>query len=194
VWSFDEADSIDAAFLRARIGAAITRRSGIEASTDAVRLIHGEADGLPGVVCDRYGDVAVLQISSVGAERWRDAIADAVIAATGCSGLFERSDLEVRNIEGLQARAGALRGRPAETVTIAEHGIQYRVDIAHGQKTGFYLDQRANRDRIRALAAGRDVLNAFCYTGGFSLNALAGGARSVLSVDTSGAARAQTSP
>jgi 23S rRNA (cytosine1962-C5)-methyltransferase len=73
-------------------------------------------------------------------------------------------------------------------VTIAEHGIQYRVDIAHGQKTGFYLDQRANRDRIRALAAGRDVLNAFCYTGGFSLNALAGGARSVLSVDTSGAA------
>jgi 23S rRNA (cytosine1962-C5)-methyltransferase len=188
VWSFDEADSIDAAFLRARIGAAIARRSVIAATTDGVRLVHGEADGLPGVICDRYADVAVLQVSSAAAERWRDAIADAVIEATGCSGLFERSDLEVRSIEGLPARSGALRGRPTETVTIAEHGIRYRVDIAHGQKTGFYLDQRANRDRIRAFAAGRDVLNAFCYTGGFSLNALAGGARSVLSVDTSSAA------
>ena len=188
VWSFDEAESIDAAFLRARIGAAAARRAGIAASTDAMRHVNGEADGLPGVVCDRYADVAVLQLSSAGADRWRDAIADALIEATGCSALYERSDLEVRDLEGLPAHAGALRGAPAGMVTIAEHGIRYRVDIAHGQKTGFYLDQRASRDRIRALAAGRDVLNAFCYTGGFSLNALAGGARSVLSVDTSAAA------
>jgi 23S rRNA (cytosine1962-C5)-methyltransferase len=188
VWSFGEADSIDAAFLRARIGAAVARRAGIAATADAVRLVNGEADGVPGVICDRYTDVAVLQISSAGAERWRDAIADALIEVSGCSALYERSDLEVRELEGLPARSGALRGRPAETVTIAEHGIRYRVDIAHGQKTGFYLDQRASRDRIRVLAAGRDVLNAFCYTGGFSLNALAGGARSVLSIDTSAAA------
>jgi 23S rRNA (cytosine1962-C5)-methyltransferase len=187
-WSFDETESIDAAFMRARVAAAVARRSGFAASTDAVRLVHGEADGLPGVVCDRYADVAVLQVSSAGAERWRDVIADAVIEETGCSGLYERSDLEVRELEGLPARSGALRGALAGTVTIAEHGIQYRVDIAHGQKTGFYLDQRASRDRIRALAADRDVLNAFCYTGGFSLNALAGGARTVLSIDTSAAA------
>jgi 23S rRNA (cytosine1962-C5)-methyltransferase len=188
VWSFGEADSIDEAFLRARIGAAVARRSGIGAAADAVRLVNGEADGLPGVVCDRYAGVAVLQLSSGGAERWRDAIADALVEVAGCSALYERSDLEVRELEGLSARSGALRGGPAETVTIAEHGIRYRVDIAHGQKTGFYLDQRANRDRIRVLAADRDVLNAFCYTGGFSLNALAGGARSVLSIDTSAAA------
>jgi 23S rRNA (cytosine1962-C5)-methyltransferase len=140
------------------------------------------------VVCDRYADVAVLQLSSAGAERWRDAIADAVIEASGAGAVYERSDLEVRELEGLPARTGVLRGGPGEIVAIAEHGIRYHVDIARGQKTGFYLDQRANRDRIRALAAGRDVLNAFCYTGGFSLNALAGGARSVLSIDTSGAA------
>ncbi|HSD52690.1 MAG TPA: class I SAM-dependent methyltransferase [Burkholderiales bacterium] len=188
VWSFDEVEPIDAAFFRARVGAAVARRAALAATTDAVRLVHGEADGLPGVVCDRYADVAVLQLSSAGAERWRDSIADAVIDASGASAVYERSDLEVRELEGLPARAGALRGAPAEIVTIAEHGIRYRVDTSRGQKTGFYLDQRANRDRIRTLAAGRDVLNAFCYTGGFSLNALVGGARSVVSLDTSAAA------
>jgi 23S rRNA (cytosine1962-C5)-methyltransferase len=188
VWSFDEGEPIDAAFLRARVGAAVARRSALAARTDAVRLVHGEADGLPGVVCDRYADVAVLQLSSAGAERWRDEIADAVLDAGGASTVYERSDLDVRDLEGLPARAGALRGAPAEILTIAEHWIRYRVDIVRGQKTGFYLDQRANRDRIRALAADRDVLNAFCYTGGFSLNGLAGGARSVLSIDTSAAA------
>jgi 23S rRNA (cytosine1962-C5)-methyltransferase len=190
VWSFDEGETIDAAFFRARVGAAVARRTVFADATDAVRLIHGEADGLPGVVCDRYAEVAVLQLSSAGAERWRDAIVDAVIAASGCRAAYERSDLEVRELEGLPARAGTLRGAPADIVTVAEHGIRYRVDVAHGQKTGFYLDQRANRHRIRALAPGRDVLNAFCYTGGFSLSAAAGGARSVLSIDSSAAALA----
>jgi 23S rRNA (cytosine1962-C5)-methyltransferase len=190
VWSFDEAASIDAVFLRARVAAAVARRTALADVTDAVRLVHGEADGLPGVVCDRYAGVAVLQLSSAGAERWRDVIAEAVVAASGCDTVYERSDLEVRALEGLPARTGALHGAPADLVTIAEHGIRYLVDVVHGQKTGFFLDQRANRDRIRALAAGRDVLNAFCYTGGFSLSAIAGGARSVLSIDSSGAALA----
>ncbi|HET9043680.1 MAG TPA: class I SAM-dependent methyltransferase, partial [Burkholderiales bacterium] len=190
VWSFAEADSIDAAFFDARIRAAVGRRAGLAGVTDAVRLIHGEADGLPGVVCDRYAAVAVLQLSSAGAERWRDALVDAVIDAGGCRTAYERSDLEVRELEGLASRTGPLRGAPPEIATIAEHGIRYRVDFAHGQKTGFYLDQRANRSRIRALAAGREVLNAFCYSGGFSLAALAGGARSVLSIDSSAAALA----
>lgn len=188
VWSFAEADSIDAAFFDARIRAAVERRAGFAGATDAVRLIHGEADGLPGVVCDRYAALAVLQLSSAGAERWRDTIVDAVIDSGGCRMAYERSDLEVRELEGLASRTGPLRGAPPDVVTISEHGIRYRVDFAHGQKTGFYLDQRANRNRIRVLAAGREVLNAFCYSGGFSLAALTGGARSVLSIDSSAAA------
>jgi 23S rRNA (cytosine1962-C5)-methyltransferase len=190
VWSFDEAEPIDAAFFRARMAAAVTRRTALASVTDAVRLVHGEADGLPGVVCDRYAGVAVLQLSSAGAERWRDAIVEAVTTASGCEAAYERSDMEVRALEGLPARTGVLRGAPADLVTITEHGIRYLVDIVHGQKTGFFLDQRANRDRIRALAAGRDMLNAFCYTGGFSLSAAAGGASSVLSIDSSAAALA----
>jgi 23S rRNA (cytosine1962-C5)-methyltransferase len=186
VWSWDEHARIDEAFLRERVGAAIARRERLARSTDALRLVHGEADNLPGVVCDRYGEIAVFQFSSAGAERWRDAIVDAVLAETGCGAAYERSDLDVRELEGLAPRSGPLRGGlAAPDITIAEHGIRYLVDIAHGQKTGFYLDQRANRDRVRTLAAGRDALNCFCYTGGFTLNALAGGARTALSIDSS---------
>ena len=116
---------------------------------------------------------------------------DAVLAQGGCRVAYERSDLDVRALEGLAPRSGPIRGElPEATVGIVEHGLKYRVDVAHGQKTGFYLDQRANRDRVRALAGGRDVLNCFCYTGGFTLNALAGGARSALSIDSSAAALA----
>jgi 23S rRNA (cytosine1962-C5)-methyltransferase len=188
-WSWDEQALIDDAFLRARVAAAIARRARLAGATDAVRLVHAEADGLPGVVCDRYADVVVFQFASAGAERFREAIVDAVLEGTGCSAAYERSDLEVRSLEGLPPRSGPIRGvLPAPRLTITEHGIQYVVDVAHGQKTGFYLDQRANRDRIRTLAAGRDVLNCFCYTGGFTLNALAGGAHSALSIDSSAAA------
>jgi 23S rRNA (cytosine1962-C5)-methyltransferase len=187
VWSWEEGDRIDEGFFRARVAAAVARRAGIAAH--AVRLVHGEADALPGVVCDRYGDTAVFQFSAAGAERWRRTIVEAALAATGCTVAYERSDLDVRALEGLAPRAGPLGGvPPSGTVEIVEHGLRYRVDVAHGQKTGFYLDQRANRDHVRTLAAGRDVLNCFCYTGGFTLNALAGGARSTLSIDTSAAA------
>jgi 23S rRNA (cytosine1962-C5)-methyltransferase len=188
VWSFDDADSIDAEFFRARIAAAIARRAGLDRDSDALRLVHGEADGLPGVVCDRYAGLVAVQLSSAGAERWRDEIVEAVCAASGCREAYERSDMEVRSLEGLAPRTGPLRGAPDAVVTIVEHGLHYRVDVAHGQKTGIYLDQRANRRTIGALAAGRDVLNAFCYNGGFSLAALAGGAASVLSIDSSAAA------
>jgi len=190
VWSWDENARIDEAFFRARVAAAVAQRAELLRATDAVRLLHGEADGLPGIVCDRYADVAVFQFSSAGAELWREAVVEAVLAETGCAVAYERSDVEVRALEGLPSRAGAIRGEPPGAVTIAEHGLRYRVDVARGQKTGFYLDQRANRDRVRALAAGRDVLNGFCYTGGFTLGALAGGARSALSIDSSAAALA----
>jgi 23S rRNA (cytosine1962-C5)-methyltransferase len=191
VWSWDEREAIDERFFDARVRRGIARRAGIAGAAGAVRLLHGEADALPGVVCDRYDEIAVCQFSSAGAERWREAIVDAVLAASGCRVAYERSDLDVRALEGLAPRAGPIRGTLREaTVGIVEHGLAYRVDVAHGQKTGFYLDQRANRDRVRALAAGRDVLNCFCYTGGFSLNALAGGARAVLSIDSAAAALA----
>jgi 23S rRNA (cytosine1962-C5)-methyltransferase len=191
VWSFAAQERIDAPFFARMVAAAVARRAPLAAVTDAVRLVHGEADGLPGVVCDRYGGCAVLQLSSAGAERWRETIAAAVAAATGCEAVYERSDLDVRALEGLAPRSGPLLGERPATQQVVEHGLRFRVDVVTGQKTGLYLDQRANRARIGALASGRRVLNAFCYTGGFSLHALAGGAASVLSIDTSAAALAQ---
>ena len=191
VWSWDEGASIDEGFIRARVAGAIARRAALTNATDALRLVHGEADELPGVVCDRYADLAVFQFSSAGADRWRELVVDAVLAETGSRTAYERSDLDVRQLEGLPPRSGVLRGElAAEDVEIVEHGLRYGIDVVRGQKTGFYLDQRANRDRVRALASRGDVLNCFCYTGGFTLNALAGGARSVLSLDSSGTALA----
>ncbi len=143
-----------------------------------MRLVHGESDGLPGVIADRYDDVIVLQCPSAGAERWRDALAQALAALPGVRCVFERSDAEVRALEGLPPRVG--RASPARCPTpviVHEDGLRYRVDPVAGQKTGFYLDQRDNRRLVRDLARDRRVLNAFCYSGGFTLAALAGGAR-----------------
>jgi len=166
----------------------IALRSTLEAQqhTNAMRLVHGESDGLPGLVVDRYGDVLVAQFLSAGVERWREAILDALAKASGCEAIYERSDAEVRTIEGLSPRAGFVRGnRDARRCAIVEYGLNFRVDVESGQKTGFFLDQRENRQRVRALAAGRDVLDCFAYTGGFSIAALAGGAQRVLAVESS---------
>jgi 23S rRNA (cytosine1962-C5)-methyltransferase len=186
VWSFDSRDTIDAAFFARRIArAAAARASLFDASHSAARILHGESDGLPGAVADRYGDVIVLQCSSAGAERWRETIAAALAEATGARCVFERSDADVRSLEGLSPRVGPLVGDLPEAVAMVEDDLAYRVDVALGQKTGFYLDQRENRRIVRRHALGRRVLNAFCYTGGFSLAALAGGATSVVSIDSS---------
>jgi 23S rRNA (cytosine1962-C5)-methyltransferase len=191
VWSW-RPRAIDRAFFNERIGRAVEqRRSLVDSGTDALRLVHGESDGLPGVVADRYGDTVVVQLTSAGAERWREAIADALIEATGAQRVWERSDAAVRELEGLPARVGPLRG-PGEPacVEIAENGLVFQVDLAHGHKTGFYLDQRGNRQRARVLARARAVLDGFCYTGGFALNAAAGGARSVTAIESSAEALA----
>ena len=148
--------------------------------------MHAESDGLPGLIVDRYDDTLVVQILSAGAELWRETIFDALATSTGCTRIFERSDVEVRALEGLPPRSGPVRGQGPAELTIAEHGLKYAVDVAAGQKTGFYLDQRDNRRRVEEIAGGREVLDCFGYTGGFSLSALRGGARSVLSVDSSG--------
>jgi len=186
VWSFDAGATIDAAFIRQRIERAAASREPLrDPRHTGCRLLHGESDGLPGVIADRYGDVVVVQLSSAGAERWRDAIVEALAAAPGVACVFERSDAEVRALEGLGPRTGVLHGQLPASVVFLEDGLSYRVDVVAGQKTGFYLDQRDNRRAIRALASGRDVLNVFCYTGGFTLSALAGGAARVTSLDSS---------
>ena len=184
-WTFDPAVTVDEAFLRALLAASIARRGIVPAGSEGVRLVHGESDGLPGLVVDRYGPVAVVQILSAGAERWRSLWGPAVAELTGVKSVFERSDVEVRGLEGLAPRIGPLVGEAPKRVEMAEDGIRYLVDVTQGQKTGFYLDQRDNRALAATLASGRQVLNGFCYTGGFSLAALKGGAEHVLSLDTS---------
>ena len=198
VWSFDELETIDGIFFRKRLSAAIQTRiasgfltTGTGKSSLAVRLVHGESDGLPGFILDRYRDTLVLQVLATGAERWRDVIADLAIELTGAAGVYERSDADVRHLENLQVRIGTLRGdEPPERIAITENGLKFWVDVRRGHKTGFYLDQRANRLRVRELSREREVLDCFCYTGGVTVNALAGGAKSVLAVDTSAEALA----
>ncbi|MFG6487974.1 class I SAM-dependent rRNA methyltransferase [Roseateles sp. BYS78W] len=190
-WSFDEAERIDAAFFQRRIAQAIAMRARLAIASDAWRLIHGEADGLPGLVVDRYGDTLVAQFGSAGAERWKAVIADALLAATGLTRLYERSDAQAREWEGLPAQTGWLRGSGDTALTIQEHDWRLTLDVAEGHKTGYYLDQRDSRHRFAAAVKQygvQSVLNCFSYTGGFSVAALAGGATQVVSVDSSGPA------
>ena len=185
-WSFVEHEKPDEAFLRERVRQAVARRAHLATDSDAMRLVHAEADGLPGLIADRYADVLVVQITAAGTERWREVLVDALREESGCAHVYERSDADVRKLEGLEARTGALAGTvPQEPVHITEHGLRYAVDLVAGQKTGFFLDQRDNRLAVGAQCRDREVLNCFCYTGGFTLSALAAGARSVTSVDSS---------
>ena len=188
VWSWRQEESINTEFFRSRImGALALRRDLLLADeSNGMRLIHAESDGLPGLIVDQYGDVLVMQIGGAGAERWRDTCADILQELCNPTCIYERSDSDSRTLEGLELRNGVLRGTLPENVEVNEHGLRFKVDVAAGQKTGFYLDQRDNRALTETLAHGRDVLNCFCYTGGFSLYALRSGAKSVLSIDASG--------
>ena len=191
VWTFDAKEEVDAIFFRARLQRALALREALPAAkhANALRLVHGESDGLPGLVVDRYADVLVAQFLAAGVERWRDPILDLLMELTGCAAIYERSDAEVRKLENLAPRVGFARGnRNASRCPIIEYGLNFRVDVEQGQKTGFFLDQRENRQRVRALAAGREVLDGFCYTGGFSIAALAGGAKRVTAIESSAAA------
>jgi len=188
VWTFDIGQEVDAGFFRVRIQKALALREALPASkhSNALRLVNAESDGLPGLVVDRYADVLVVQFLSAGVERWRDTILDLLVEISGCEAIFERSDAEVRKLEGLEPRVGFARGnRNASRCPIIEHGLNFRVDVEQGQKTGFFLDQRENRQRVRALAAGRAVLDGFSYTGGFAIAALAGGASRVCAIESS---------
>ena len=187
VWSWQPEEKIDVDFFRRKIASALALRKDLKLDqhSNGMRLIHGESDGLPGLIVDQYADVLVLQLGSAGAERWRDTFADCLQELCQPVCIYERSDSDGRALEGLPARNEVLRGHLSQNLRVTENGIDIAVDVATGQKTGFYLDQRDNRALIGELSAGRDVLNCFCYTGGFSLYALRGGASTVLSIDSS---------
>ena len=187
VWSWQAQETIDATFFQQKINCALNLRKALQLdkNSNGIRLIHGESDGLPGLIVDQYDDVLVLQLGSAGTERWRETIADCLQDLCQPACIYERSDSDGRKLEGLPKRNEVLRGKLPDNLSVTENGIVIAVDVAAGQKTGFYLDQRNNRALIGELSQGRDVLNCFCYTGGFSLYALHGGATSVLSIDSS---------
>ena len=191
VWSFDEAQRIDAQFLIAACASAVSARARFDIKSDSRRLVHGESDGLPGLIVDQYGDTLVAQFLSAGAERFKQELADALLLATGLTQLYERSDASGRALEGLPEVTGWLRGSGPTDLVLQEHDWQLAVSIATGHKTGFYLDQRDSRHKFaeytRRLKFG-SVLNCFCYTGGFTVAALKGGASHVTSIDSSGPA------
>ncbi|MEM7165640.1 MAG: class I SAM-dependent rRNA methyltransferase [Planctomycetota bacterium] len=186
-------DAFDQDSWAARVATAVARRSDLAAdpTTDAYRLVHSDADGLPGCIVDRYGDWLVLQLSSLGIERRCETIVDALVDEVQPRGVLLRVDEDMREKEQLTRVAGVLRGEsPGDEFTICERGRRFHVDLIGGHKTGFYLDQRSNRDRVAAYAHDRDVLDAFCYSGGFTVAAGLGGAHRVVSVDSSAPALA----
>lgn len=191
VLTWNENEPIDHAFFKRKIEAAISYRKQWIKNTNAVRLIFGESDGLPGLIVDQYDTTLVCQFLFVGMEHWKSTIVSTLVDKTGCKTIVERSDAAIRAREGLELQVGVLHGQePTEPVAVHEHGVQYLVDVMQGHKTGFYIDQRDSRDLVGQLSKGKTVLNMFCYTGGFSLAALKAGAQHVISVDSSGDALA----
>jgi 23S rRNA (cytosine1962-C5)-methyltransferase len=191
VWSFDETQRIDAMFIGAACARAISARSLFDIKSNGLRLIHGESDGLPGLVVDRYGDTLVAQFSSCGSERFKSVMVDALLQQTGLTRLYERSDASVRSLEGLPEATGWLSGSGTTEVILTEHDWKLSLDVAVGHKTGFYLDQRDSRQKFAAYTQRmgfKRVLNCYSYTGGFTVAALAGGASHVTSIDSSGPA------
>jgi len=188
MWSYTER-TIDSLFFYNRLHTAIEFRDNqpdLVNTTNAYRLVFGEADGLPGLIVDRYDDFLVLQVMTAGMEIWRETVTDALIELTNIKNIYERSDVDVRKLEGLAPRIGRMSGKePPKLIEITENEMKFLVDIKGGQKTGFYLDQRANRHIIGAYAQGKSILNCFAYTGGFTVLALINGAQSVVSIDSS---------
>ncbi len=191
MWVFGEGTAeINAAWFRERVFRAVGARAAFfaQGATSGFRLINAESDGLPGVTVDWFDGVAVCQLTSAGAEFWRDAIVAALLECVPCSCVYERSDADARRREGLEARCGVLSGALPDEIVIGEYGCRFGVDVREGHKTGFYLDQRESRRIVAGYAPGCEVLNTFCYTGGFGIAALAGGATQVTQVDVSAAA------
>jgi 23S rRNA (cytosine1962-C5)-methyltransferase len=190
VWTFDAGEAVDEEFFLRRILESVGRRKDFQSSSNALRLVHSESDGLPGLILDRYSGVLVFQLLTAGMEFWRKAIIEALRRLFPADAILERSDVEVRAKEGLAARVELVHGAIPELVEIHENGLKYLVDVHGGHKTGSYLDQRDSRLAVGRAAAGKTVLNCFSYTGGFGLAALGGGAEHVTQLDASAPALA----
>ena len=188
VWTWDPAEEVNPDFLQRRLKQALKLREDMAGliPSNAMRLVHGESDGLPGLLLDRYDDVVVIQFLTAGIEFWRGSLLDIIQRNMDASSLYERSDVDVRLLEGLPPKAGLLFGKAINIpLLIIEHGLHIQVDIINGHKTGYYLDQRDNRLLARKISTDRKVLDCFSYTGGFTINALAGHAKSITLVDSS---------
>jgi 23S rRNA (cytosine1962-C5)-methyltransferase len=191
LWTFDENEVVDEAFFRRRLERALANRREMKKHLwlSACRLVNAESDGLPGLIVDQYGPFLVCQFLTAGVHAWKTCIVDALQTLVTPEGIFERSDSPVLDKEGLTRQVGVLAGKePPETIEVREGDFRYLVDVRNGHKTGFYLDQRDNRLLVGHYAADRDVLNCFCYTGGFGVSAMAAGARSLTNMDISAAA------
>ncbi|NPV71733.1 MAG: class I SAM-dependent rRNA methyltransferase [Firmicutes bacterium] len=178
-------ESVDEAFFRRRIEAALDYRRRVLPGERSYRLVFGEADFIPGLIVDKFEEYLVIQTLALGIDRWKDTVVDILRDLLSPRGIYERNDAPVRELEGLDSRAGFI-GEPFNpTIRIEENALSFLVDVEKGQKTGHFLDQRANRLVVMRLASGRRVLDCFCYTGGFSVHAAAGGALSVEGIDAS---------
>jgi len=178
-------EPIDGAFVERRLREALARDGRSATGPGACRVVFGEGDSLPGLIVDRYGDLLVIQILTGGMERLREMILGALQRVLGPRAIYERSDASARKLEGLELRTGFAWGTGETGVWIREGDLAFFAEVATGQKTGFFLDQRENRQVVKRLARGRDVLDCFCYSGGFSVSAGAGGAASVVGIDIS---------
>jgi 23S rRNA (cytosine1962-C5)-methyltransferase len=203
VWSWNQNEIVNSDFFLKRLNAAISARSGlfidpespyirsgdivsmIRAFPSAVRLVNAESDCLPGFIVDRYGKSLVLQFLSAGAERWRQTLLDLLLELSKFERVYERSDVDVRKLEGLPSRAGTLVGKKPEKINVEENDLNFVVDIVNGHKTGLYLDQRVNRKIVQEISRAKEVLDCFSYSGGFTIHALAGGAKFVTAIDRS---------
>lgn len=188
MWSFNPEEDVDRDFFHKRIAAAIRLRRQLPGCNEksGVRLLHAENDGLPGIIAEQFGGLVVMQLSTAGAYFWQKVLADELTLQTGCECLYEKSDADVNRLEGLaDIQTGRFGNLSSGPVYLEEHKLKYRLGIADGQKTGFYLDQRNNRLSIRQFAEGKRVLDCFSFSGGFTLNALAAGASHVSVVESS---------
>ena len=189
MWNFDVQQEIDEAFIVNKMRIAISLRNSLNffnTDNNSCRLINAESDGVPGLIVDMYAELLVVQFLSAGPERWKDTIIRNIISLTGKENIFERSDVEVRKLEGLPLQKGVLSGeKPEGPIEIIENKKRFLVDVVNGQKTGFYLDQRYNRRLIKQYTTNSQVLNCFSYSGAFAVYALEGGAQHVTSIESS---------
>jgi 23S rRNA (cytosine1962-C5)-methyltransferase len=176
---------LDLDFIKSRISAAARLRQSLYPGSSHYRLVYGESDGLPGLIVDRYGDQLVMEIMSLGMDQRREVVVQALKEILSPSAIYERSDSYSRVLEGLRESENVLYGQLAPETVIEENGLKFSVNLKHGQKTGWFYDQRDNRLALRQYVKGRTVLDCFCHTGGFAINAAVGGAKSVLGLDIS---------